>query len=61
MMGSYVDFWELTSRALDATLEERGLTSETKVRNRLLSLYGELFADIVVEPSNFPIAITKSR
>ena len=29
-------------RALDATLEEHGLTSETKVRDRLLSLYEEL-------------------
>ena len=44
MMGRYDDFWELTSRALDATLEERGLTSETKVRDRLLSLYEELSA-----------------
>ena len=38
MMGRYDDFWELTSRALDATLEEHGLTSEGKVRDRLLSL-----------------------
>ena len=42
MMGRYDDFWELTSRSLDATLEEHGLASEEKVRNRLLSLYGEL-------------------
>ena len=42
MMGRYDDFWELTSRALDATLEEHGLASEEKVRARLLSLYGEL-------------------
>ena len=42
MMGRYDDFWELTSRALDATLEEHGLASEEKVRDRLLSLYGEL-------------------
>jgi len=44
MMGRYDDFWELTSRALDATLEEHGLASEEKVRNRLLSLYRELCA-----------------
>jgi len=44
MMGRYDDFWELTSRALDATLEEHGLASEEKVRDRLLSLYGELSA-----------------
>ena len=42
MMGRYDDFWELTSRALDATLEEHGLASEEKVRERLLSLYGQL-------------------
>lgn len=42
MMGRYDDFWELTSRALDATLEEHGLASEEKVRDRLLSLYREL-------------------
>ena len=42
MMGRYDDFWELTSRALDATLEEHGLASEEKIRDRLLSLYGEL-------------------
>ena len=44
MMGRYNDFWELTSRALDATLDEHGLASEEKVRDRLLSLYGELSA-----------------
>ena len=44
MMGYYDDFWELTSRALDATLEEHGLASEEKVRDRLLSLYAELSA-----------------
>ena len=44
MMGRYDDFWELTSRALDATLEEHGLASKDKVRDRLLSLYGELCA-----------------
>ena len=42
MMGLYDDFWELTSRALDATLEEHGLAPEEKVRDRLLSLYGQL-------------------
>lgn len=42
MMGRYDDFWELTLRALDATLEEHGLASEEKVRDRLLSLYIEL-------------------
>ena len=44
MMGRYDDFWELTSRALDATLEEHGLASKEKVRDRLLSLYEELSA-----------------
>ena len=44
MMGRYNDFWELTSRALDATLDEHGLASKEKVRDRLLSLYGELSA-----------------
>ena len=44
MMGRYDDFWELTSRALDATLEEYDLASEEKVRDRLLSLYKELSA-----------------
>ena len=44
MMGRYDDFWEPTSRALDTTLEEHGLASEEKVRDRLLSLYGELSA-----------------
>ena len=44
MMGRYDDFWKLTSRALEATLEEHGLASEEKIRDRLLSLYGELSA-----------------
>ena len=44
MMGQYDDFWELTTRALDATLEEHALASDDKVRARLLSLYSELSA-----------------
>jgi 2-haloacid dehalogenase len=44
MMGKYDDFWELTMRALDTTLEEHALASNDKVRARLLSLYGELSA-----------------
>ena len=42
MMQKYDDFWELTIRALDATLEEHGLSSNKKTRDRLLSLYSEL-------------------
>jgi len=44
MMGEYEDFWELTTRALDATLEEHRLVSDNKIRDRLLSLYSELSA-----------------
>ena len=44
MMGQYDDFWELTTRALDATLKEYALASDDKVRTRLLSLYSELSA-----------------
>ena len=44
MMGQYDDFWELTTRALDATLKEYALASDDKVRARLLSLYSELSA-----------------
>lgn len=44
MMGKYDDFWELTIRALDTTLEEHALASNDKVRARLLSLYSELSA-----------------
>ena len=44
MMGQYDDFWELTTRALDATLEEHALASNDKIRARLLSLYSELSA-----------------
>ncbi|MDA9010201.1 haloacid dehalogenase type II [bacterium] len=44
MMGKYDDFWELTIRALDTTLEEHALASNDKVRTRLLSLYSELSA-----------------
>ena len=44
MMGRYDDFWTLTTRALDATLEECGLASNKEIRDRLLSLYGELSA-----------------
>ena len=42
MMQKYDDFWELTIRALDATLEEHSLSANKKIRNRLLSLYSEL-------------------
>ncbi len=44
MMGKYDDFWQLTTLALDATLEEHGLSSDQKIRERLLSLYIELKA-----------------
>ena len=44
MMGKYEDFWELTTLALDATLEEHALASDDKIRDRLLSLYSELSA-----------------
>jgi len=44
MMGQYDDFWELTTRALDATLKEYALASDDKVRARLLSLYSKLSA-----------------
>jgi 2-haloacid dehalogenase len=44
MMGKYDDFWELTIRALDTTLEEHALASNDKLRARLLSLYSELSA-----------------
>ena len=44
MMGQYDDFWELTTRALDATLEEHALASDDKIRARLLSLYSALSA-----------------
>ena len=44
MMGKYDDFWELTIRALDTTLEEHAIASNDKVRARLLSLYSELSA-----------------
>jgi 2-haloacid dehalogenase len=44
MMGKYEDFWELTTRALDATLEEHALASDYNIRNRALSLYSELSA-----------------
>ena len=44
MMGQYDDFWELTTRALDATLKAYALASDDKVRTRLLSLYSELSA-----------------
>ena len=43
-MGQYDDFWELTTRALDATLEEYAFASDDKVKARLLSLYSELSA-----------------
>ena len=35
MMGKYDDFWKLTIRALDATLEEHALSSDQKIRARL--------------------------
>ena len=41
-MQKYDDFWELTTRALDATLEDHGLSSNKKIRDRLVSLYSEL-------------------
>jgi len=44
MMGRYDDFWDITTRALDATLEDHGLSSDQQIRNRLLSLYSALTA-----------------
>ena len=44
MMGKYDDFWELTTRALDSTLEVHALSSDEKIKKRLLSLYRELSA-----------------
>jgi 2-haloacid dehalogenase len=44
MMDKYDDFWELTTRALDATLEEHALASDDNIRDRLLSLYSDLSA-----------------
>ena len=44
MMGKYNDFWSLTMRALDSTLEEHGLLANGYERERLLGLYSRLSA-----------------
>ena len=51
MMGRYDDFWSLTMRALDSTLEEHGLLANVYVRERLLALYGRLSA--LMKPAMF--------
>ena len=55
MIQKYDDFWELTIRALDSTLEEHGLSSNKKIRDRLLSLYSELstYAEVLSVLSDF--------
>ena len=55
MIQKYDDFWELTIRALDSTLEEHSLSSNKKIRDRLLSLYSELstYAEVLSVLSDF--------
>lgn len=55
MIQKYDDFWALTIRALDSTLEEHGLSSNKKIRDRLLSLYSELstYAEVLSVLSDF--------
>ncbi|XDZ66403.1 haloacid dehalogenase type II [Alphaproteobacteria bacterium LSUCC0684] len=43
LMGEYVDFWQITTNALDVTLEELAI-SDQAVRERLLQLYTRLSA-----------------
>lgn len=43
LMGEYVNFWQITSDALDVTLGEMGL-DDPKLRESLLALYRELSA-----------------
>ena len=58
MMQKYDDFWELTTRALDATLEDHGLSSNKKIRDRLVSLYIELspYAEVPIVLSRLEAA-----
>ena len=44
MMGRYEDFWTLTVRALDATLQAHDLNDDAVIRDQLLGLYRELSA-----------------
>ena len=60
MMGKYEDFWELKTRAFDATLEEYALASDNKIRNRLLSLHSELYTILVQETSGYSISLKTS-
>ena len=41
LQGQHVDFWQVTSEALDFTLETLGMT-EARLRDRLMSLYRTL-------------------
>ena len=43
LMGEYIDFWQITSDALDVTLNELEI-SDADVRERLLQLYTRLSA-----------------
>lgn len=42
--GSHTDFWTVTCESLDWALEAAGLSTDQKLRSRLLSLYEELDA-----------------
>jgi len=44
MMQRYDDFWEITKRALEATLEDHNLSHDKKIKARLLALYSALSA-----------------
>jgi len=43
LMGEYVDFWQITTNALDVTLDEFAISNQA-VRERLLQLYTRLSA-----------------
>ena len=43
MMGQYDDFSELTTRVLDATLEEHALASDDKIRARVFVIIQRAF------------------
>jgi 2-haloacid dehalogenase len=44
IMDAHTDFWEVTQNGLDYALEASGLSSDTELRERLLTLYWELEA-----------------
>jgi len=44
LMGEYIDFWQVTSNALDFAMETLGLEGNTALREKLLNLYLELDA-----------------